>query len=617
MLHVELSEWNQTDVFYPRDSTITEQFEEQAFRTPEATAIIAEDEQLTYGELDERSNRLARHLASLGVKPETLVGVAVERSAQMVVSLLAVLKAGAAYVPLDPSHPQARLSTIIEDSGLAKIITTERMRGRLPVAANRFVVLDSERAEIACHSAHAIEPAASAGNLAYVIYTSGSTGRPKGVMVEHRNVVNFFTGMDLAIGSGPGVWLAVTSISFDISVLELLWTLTRGFQVVIHAGQSTDTIAAEIARHGVTHMQLTPSLARMLAMDPRSFLALGQLRQLLLGGEALPASLADKLSTVCKGQIYNMYGPTETTIWSTTHRVTGLAAAVSIGRPIANTRAYILDEKLNPVPDGAAGELFIGGEGVARGYWNRPDLTAERFLPDPFLPEERIYRTGDRARFSADGNLIYLGRTDFQIKLHGFRIEPGEIEAILEQQPGVKQAAVVLREDRPDDKRLVAYLVGVGDEEVSAGNLRRGLALRLPEHMMPSSFVFLKRLPLTDNLKLDRGALLRMPPPNQASPNGALPSHGTGIEGVIAGVLEEVLGISSVSLDANFLDLGADSLRIAEARAKLQEGLDREIPLVDLFEFPTVRALALHLGGVEARRPISDRARRRLASRER
>ena len=612
MLLVPLAECNQTEADYPRDSTIAELFELQAAQTPDATAVIAAEHRLTYRELDERSNCLARHLQSCGVKPETLVGVAMERSEGLVISLLAILKAGGAYVPLDPSHPKERLSLVIEDSGVSVILTTGQMRGKLPLCGSRLVVLDEESSVIDFHSPCTVESGAASHNLAYVIYTSGSTGKPKGVMVENRNVINFFTGMDRAIGCAGGVWLAVTSVSFDISVQELLWTLTRGFQVVIHRDQGSRTIADEIATHSVTHLQMTPSLARILLLDSRSSASLGSLRQLLLGGEAVPSSLVKQLRRVFRGEIHNMYGPTETTIWSTTYRVEEPGATIPIGRPIANTQIYLLDTELQPVPEGAIGELFIGGDGVARGYWNRPDLTAGRFLAAPFLPERRLYRTGDLARYLPDGNIEFLGRADFQIKLRGFRIEPDEIETILEQCPGVRQAAVVLREDREGDKRLVAYLVSEATGAEASRALRNTLEAKLPEYMVPSSFAFMKELPLTANGKLDRKSLLEMPPP---SPSVAMSvnSPKSEIERVIAGVWQDALGIAAVGIDDNFFDLGAHSLTVAEVQATLQEVLGREIGLVDLFQFPTVRAFAGHLGGTQQPGATSDRARRRRA----
>jgi amino acid adenylation domain-containing protein len=619
MSRVPLLEQNRTEVDYPRHSTIAELFAKQAARTPDANAVLARDRALSYRELDESSNRLAHHLKSLGVKPETLVGVAMERSVSLVVSLLAILKAGAAYVPLDPSYPSDRLSWIIEDSGMSVLLTTAATRDRIPSGRNRLTVVDSGDPMIAPGSTEPVHSDAASSNLAYVIYTSGPTGKPKGVMVENRNVVNFFWGMDRALGCEPGVWLAVTSVSFDISVLELLWTLTRGFKIVVHGDEGTGTIADEIVRHRVTHLQMTPSLARMLTLDARAFAALGSLRQMLLGGEAVPASLIHLLRQKFNGEIHNMYGPTETTIWSTTFQVEEVGSAVSIGKPIANTQTFILDAERNPVATDEVGELYIGGDGVARGYWNRLDLTTERFLSIPSLSEQRIYRTGDLARYQPDGNIEFLGRADFQIKLRGHRIEPGEIEAILEDCSGVRQAVIILREDREGDKRLVAYLVAEYGGANNAGTLRKELESKLPDYMVPSSFVFLPELPLTANGKTDRKALLNLPAPNISvgaadAVAGSQPS--SEIERIVATVWQEALGIPTVGLNDNFFDLGAHSLTVAEVQAKLQEVLRREISLVDLFQFSTVSALARHLAGTDAHSQASDRAQRRRMARQ-
>lgn len=615
MLSVQVGEWNQIEVEYPRDLTIAQIFELQAARTPEAIAVVAGDCQLSYRELDARSNRLARYLQNLGVKPETPVGVALGRSESIITSLLAILKAGGAYVPLDPNHPKERLSLVIEDSHMPVLITSADVQGRLPSTTCRLVVLDTEASAVALQSADAVASDAAGQNLAYVIYTSGSTGRPKGVMVEHRNVANFFAGMDRAIGCKEGTWLAVTSVSFDISILEILWTLTRGFKVVLHGDEGTSTIGDEILRHGVTHLQMTPSLARLLMLDSRAFAALGSLRQILLGGEAVPASLIRQLRRVFKGEIHNMYGPTETTIWSTTYRVEEQGSTIPIGRPIANTQTYLLDAELSPVEEGAIGELFIGGDGVARGYLNRPDLTKERFLAVPFLPEARLYRTGDLARCLPDGNIEFLGRADYQIKLHGFRIEPEEIEALLERCAGVRQAVVILREDREGDKRLVAYLVRDASGAPSVTALRSALRLKLPEYMVPSSFVFLQDMPLTDNGKTNRKALMQMPPPIVATNGGAGNRPESELERIITEAWKEALGIACVGLDNNFFDLGAHSLTVGEVQANLQQTLGREIDTLDFYQFSTVRALASHLGGAATQDQVSDRAQRRLAAR--
>jgi len=614
------SEWNRTQAEYPRNRTIAELFAQQAARTPDAIAVVAKDRQLTYRELDEQANRLARRLQALGVGPDTLVGISMSRTCLLNVSLLAILKAGGAYVPLDPSYPRDRLALVIEDSQMPVLLTTSDTRAQMPLARTQLVVVDADDPSLAQESAQPVMAGATAAHLAYVMYTSGSTGKPKGVMVKNSNVVNFFTGMDRAIGCNPGVWLAVTSISFDISVLELFWTLTRGFTVVLHGDEGSATIADEIVRHRVTHVQMTPSLARMLTLDARAFAALSGLKQMLLGGEAVPAALIHHLREVFHGEIHNMYGPTETTIWSTTHRVEEVGSFVSIGKPIANTQIYLLDAESRPVPVGGIGELCIGGDGVARGYWRRPELTAERFVTLPALAADRIYRTGDLARFLPDGNIEFLGRADYQIKLRGHRIEPGEIEALLEQCSGVRQAVVVLREDREGDKRLVAYLVADSANSETAASLRGTLAASVPEYMVPSAFVFLPELPLTDNGKIDRKALLKLPPPNLAT---AMPADAaqpaTEMERIIARVWQEALGVSSIGMNDNFFDLGAHSLTVAEVQPRLQQALGREVVLLDLFQFTTVSMLAAHLAGSQpaaAAAQLSDRAQRRRMARQ-
>jgi amino acid adenylation domain-containing protein len=597
------------------ESTMVQLFEQQVARTPDAVAVVSAGRSLTYCELDHRSNQLARHLRALGVQTETLVGVAVERSVEMMVGLIAILKAGGAYVPIDPSYPMQRIDLMIDDSQASVILATERTKSRLPRTARHVLSIDGETDAIGRNSTGPVSSTANGKNLAYVIYTSGSTGRPKGVMIEHRNVVNFFTGMNQAIGFEPGVWLAVTSISFDISVLELFWTLTRGFQVIIHGDEGAQTIPDEIRKYGVTHMQSTPSLARMIAVNPPGLAALGRLKKILLGGEALPPSLVRQLRQVFSGEMYNMYGPTETTIWSTAFRICEELDSIPIGKPILNTQVYVLDAELRPVTAGEAGDLFIGGDGVVRGYWQRPELTAEKFLADPFRPGNRMYRTGDVARFLPDGNLEFLGRADFQVKLRGFRIEIGEIEAVLEQQAGVSQAVVVAREFKPEDKRLVAYVVPKPGAALKTADLRTALASTLPEYMVPSMFVPLDSLPLTANGKIDRNAL---PNPSALEEKSGTASElpRNELESVIAQAWKEALGVEQVGLDQNFLDLGAHSLMVAEVHMQLQQSLGREISLVDMFQFPTVRALANHLSGQDAAAPVLNRAERRLAARQ-
>ena len=598
----------------------------QCGRTPGAIALVYDGESLTYRELDDRANRLARHLKTLGVEPGTLVGLFIGRSIEMVVAMLATLKAGGAYVPVDPNYPAERVALVIDDCRAQVVLTTGRDRGRWPAAGRQVVLVDveTESAGARQESGESVNCPATGADLAYVIYTSGSTGKPKGVMVEHRNVLSFFSAMDRLLGTEPGVWLAVTSISFDISVLELLWTLARGFRVVLHGEGSTDAIARELVDHGVTHFQTTPSMARMLAADHRCLAALGPLKKLLVGGEALPAALAAVLRPATSAEIYNMYGPTETTVWSTAYRVPdadGPRAVVPIGWPLANTRAYVLDPEGVPVPDGEPGELFLAGEGVVRGYWEHRELTAERFLADPFAGEGRMYRSGDVARQAAGGELEFLGRTDFQVKLRGHRIELGEIEAVLERQPGVRQAVVAAREDRPGDCRLSAYVVPADPTSASAEALRAALAATLPEYMVPSHFVSLDRLPLTPNGKIDRAQLPAPTMPASSSPPGPGAAGEDGsradLERLIEEVWAEALGVERVEHHQNILDLGATSLMMPGVRVELRRRLGRDIALVDLFEHHTISALAAWLEGIPIASRISDRAQRRRAARQR
>ncbi|MGA3093496.1 MAG: non-ribosomal peptide synthetase [Terriglobales bacterium] len=613
-----MADCDRTDADDPRERTIGQLFERQVRRTPDAIAVVSGRRTLTYRELDQRSNQLARHLQRLGVGPETLVGIAVERSVEMVVGLLGILKAGGAYVPMDPGYPVQRIQLMIEDSRVSVTLATERTRSRLGGTPASVVSIDGDADAVADHPSHAVSCAATGRSLAYVIYTSGSTGKPKGVMIEHGNVANFFTGMDQVIGTEPGVWLAVTSISFDISVLELFWTLTRGFQVIIHGDEGTQSIAEEIRKYGVTHMQSTPSLARMVAIDPDGLASLERLKKLLLGGETLPPSLIRQLRQRFRGELYNMYGPTETTIWSTTFQITEESDSVPIGKPIVNTQVYVLDSGLQRVREGEAGDLYIGGDGVVRGYWQRADLTAEKFLSDPFRPGNRMYHTGDLARFRPDGNLEFLGRADFQVKLRGFRIEIGEIEAALENQAGVGQVVVVAREFRSrrqtEDKRLVAYIIRKPGTSPQAADLHRALAAIVPEYMVPSNFVFLDSFPLTANGKIDRNAL---PHPSTPAADSDKPPElpRTDLERIIAQAWKEALEVERVGLEENFFDLGAHSLMVAEVHMQLQQLLGRDLSLVDLFQYPTVRALVSHLKGEEAERSVSSRAERRLAAR--
>jgi len=598
LLPAEFLALNRTAVDYPRSKTIAQLFAEQVEKSPDAIAVIAGSVQLTYRQLSARSDKIASYLQQLGVDTETLVGVATERSEHMLIAILAVLKAGGAYVPLDPDYPEARISSMVEDSGSSLILSTSDSLSKLPATSAKVIALDQVIVDLPSYS-QPVSSAATSSNLAYVIYTSGSTGKPKGVMIEHRNVVNFFTAMDRLIGNAPGVWLAVTSMAFDISVLELLWTLTRGFTVVLHSGNDPHSVAREIQDFRVTHFQSTPSLARILSMDSAVLSAFAGLKVFLLGGEVLPASLVNQIRTVFHGDLYNMYGPTETTIWSSAYHITDFDSSIPIGVPIANNFFYILDENLDPVAKGQSGGLYIGGEGVVRGYLDNPELTVQRFLTDPFSPGGRMYRTGDVARLLPTGNIDFLGRMDHQVKIRGFRIELGEIEAVLERLPEVHQAVVVAREEKAADIRLVAYIVLSNGLYIDSASLRSHLRDRLPAFMVPAQFVFIDSLPLTANGKIDRNALPAASPKIEISIPTTV-AQTTELEAALIEVFADALGVQQIPLTANFFDLGAHSLLIAEVHSRLQDKLAREISLVDLFEFPTVASLARHLGGVES-----------------
>ncbi len=972
--HRLLVEWNRTEADFAADTCVHQFFEQQAARTPDAEAVVYENRSLSYRELNSRANRLAAHLRALGVGPETIVAISIDRSLDMMVALLGVLKAGGAYLPLDPTYPRERIALMLEDSGAGLILTQRRLLSKIPLGGARAICVDADWEMIARQPDINVSSGVASRNLAYMIYTSGSTGKPKGVMVTHRNVANFFAGMDRVIGPEPGVWLAVTSISFDISVLELFWTLARGFKIVIagdehrmqvsvpsaaksarplefslfyfatnqgaeegaakyrlllegarfadqygfdavwtperhfhsfgglypnpsvasaaiaaitrnvkiragsvvlplhsplrvaeewsvvdnfsngrvgisfasgwHArdfalmpenyadskgvmfrnidvvrklwrgeavkfkdgkgvetdirilpkpvqkelpvwvtaagnpdtfrqagangfnllthllGQRIEDLAQKIAiyraarkehghdpdtghvtlmlhtfvgedldevretvrkpmteylgtsldliknspwsfpaftkrpgvdpksldlgtlepeemqallnhaferyfetsgffgtpeqcvalaerlqslgvdeiaclvdfgvetetalagleqlnavrerynarraggdhslpaqmrRHKVTHMQCTPSMAKMLLVAADSRAELGSIQRMMVGGEALPPSVAPELAATVRGEIHNMYGPTETTVWSTTAPVRA-GEEVTIGRPIANTQIYLLDQNLQPVPAGTPGELMIGGDGVARGYWNRPELTAERFIRDPFSADSnaRLYRTGDLARYLPDGRIEYLGRLDHQVKIRGHRIELGEIETAIAQFPGVHEMVVAAAENAPGDFSLAAYVVMTGRVPLPVEELRKYLSARLPDYMIPAAFITLDALPRTHNGKIDRKAL---PKPGAAvSGRTDYAPPASGLEQTIVAVWQEALGRDRIGRDDNFFDLGGHSILVVQANAKLREALGREISLITMFRFPTVRALAGHLG---------------------
>ncbi|HEX8202153.1 MAG TPA: amino acid adenylation domain-containing protein, partial [Isosphaeraceae bacterium] len=568
-------------------------FEAQEARTPEAVALAFEGRALTYRALNARANRLAHHLRGLGVGPETLVGVCLDRSPEMVVALLGILKAGGAYVPLDPAYPPERLAFMLEDSRAPVLLTERHLRAVLPAAGAEVVCLDSDAPGIDGQPEDNPAGGAAADHVAYVIYTSGSTGTPKGVEVPHAALGNFLQAMRTLLGvTARDALLAVTTLSFDIAGLELFLPLIVGARVELvprEVAADGARLAARVDEPGVTFLQATPATWRLLL---EGGWAGKPALTMLCGGEALPRALADRL--LDKGAaLWNLYGPTETTIWSSAARVEPGEGAVPIGRPIANTQLYVLDARLRPVPVGVTGELYIGGAGVARGYLRRPALTAERFVPDPFgkAAGARLYRTGDLARWRPDGSLDCLGRIDHQVKIRGFRVELGEIEAALLRHPAVRAAVVVAREDASGEQALVAYTVADPGAEIAAADLRRGLHEALPEYMVPSAFVALEALPLTPNGKVDRGAL---PPPGAARVEAEgpyVPPRGP-IEEALAGIWGELLGRDRIGVHENFFDLGGHSLTATQLLARLRDTFAVEPSLRDFLEGPTVAGLA-------------------------
>lgn len=619
--HQILVKWNETATDYPRNSCVYHLFEAQVERTPLAIAVKDEQGKLTYRELNERANRMARHLRTMGVGAETFVGISVERGAQMLVSLLAIQKAGGTYVPLDPGFPPDRLAYMAENAQIPVLVTQEHLRAQLPVPEHVQILCidDSENAaqQFARYSSENLHIATAPEQLAYVLYTSGSTGKPKGVQIPHRALTNFLCSMQKEPGLRAGdTLLAVTTLSFDIAELELYLPLLVGGRVFI-ASRDTAISGAALARtmerEGITVLQATPITWRLLLNS--GWQGKADLTA-LCGGEAMPRDLAAQLIPRTRA-LYNLYGPTETTVWSTVCLLQSVEGTISIGRPIANTDVYVLDAFMQPVPIGVAGELYIGGDGVARGYLHRPELTRERFIPNPFVttPNSLIYRTGDLARYLPDGSLEHLGRLDHQVKIRGFRIELGEIEAVLHQHATVKDGVVMAREDVHGDKRLVAYVVPTKEQRQVANDgeiiadIRALLRQKLPEYMMPTVFVLLDALPQTPNGKVNRQAL---PAPSASdhkaadaesetmgepsSASGTRPALATNYaaprdeaEQRVARVWQQSLGIEPMGIFDRFDELGGDSLQAFQVITCLYDAFQIQLSIK---EFPASSTVA-------------------------
>lgn len=590
---------NDTFSDYPKEKTLPFFLNSCALRYPEKTALTFYDRNYTFHYLYETSNRLARLLVANGVSTGDIVGLAVSRSPEMLISLLAILKAGAAYVPLDPEYPKDRIEFMLEDSS-AKVLLTEKKYHKHFTGNARELLIENIFSELSAYDADELQISFSSNELAYILYTSGSTGKPKGVQIRHFNLVNFLLSMQKEPGmTSADKILAVTTISFDIAGLELYLPLICGAELVLsNSSTSKDgrMLLDLLKDENITFMQATPYTWRMLieaGWEDRLPV------KILCGGEALPRDLVNKLLGRCSA-LWNMYGPTETTVWSTVKQIEN-DENITIGKPIANTQVYILDEKLNNLTDGSTGEIFIGGDGVALGYLNRPELTAERFIDDLFsvVPGQKIYRTGDLGRIRENGDIQCLGRIDHQVKVRGYRIELEEIEHALAQQNGIKEAVVIAREDVPGDPRLVGYVVlnqSAGTPPINeiGSRWQEALLTVLPEYMVPDDFVLMEAIPITPNGKTDRKSL---PVPNYSlsKKTGEYVAPRTDVEKQLADIWQEVLNIEKVSIFDNFFELGGRSLAAVQIMARIEKLTGKRLPLATLFEHSTIEKLALRV----------------------
>ncbi|MCP3142306.1 amino acid adenylation domain-containing protein [Pyxidicoccus xibeiensis] len=592
--HRLLVEWNDTVTEFPRDACLQHVFEAQVDRTPDAIAVEAEGARLTYRELDRRANQLAWHLRTLGVARGSIVGLCLERSAETVVGVLGILKAGGAYLPLDPAYPRDRLAFMLDESHAPVLVTQQSLADVLPRGGEQRVLMDLDRERLAASREDRPEAGTRPLDLAYVMYTSGSTGRPKGVCVPHRGVMRM--AMDTGyFDTGPReTFMLFSPISFDTSAFELFGSLLHGAKLAVCPPHlhSLEELGAELTRFGVTTLWLTaPLFDQMVAYHPE---ALDSVRQVLAGGDVLPPGRVRERLTR-GGHVINGYGPTESATFTTCYVMkdaSQVERTVSIGRPIANTRVYLLDGQLQPVPQGVPGELYIGGDGLATGYLRRPALTAERFLPNPFSPEPgaRMYRTGDIVRYLPDRRLEFLGRADHQVKIRGFRIELGEVEARLLEHPAVREAVALAREDVPGDRRLVAYVVLAPGAEVERGTLAGFVADRLPSHMVPSALMVLDALPLSPNGKVDRKALPA--PVGAMASDTAVAGPRDAVEQQLVRIWEELLHVRPVGIDQSFFSLGGHSLLAMGMMSRIAKALGRTLPLSVLFTHPTIARLA-------------------------
>jgi amino acid adenylation domain-containing protein len=594
-------EWNNTQTDYPADLCIHHLFEQQVEKNPDAIALVFEGKQLTYGELNRSANQVAHYLMISGVEAETLVGICVERSMEMIIGLLGILKAGGAYVPLDPSYPEERLAFMLEDAQVSILLTQTGAIENLPTQLTSTIYLDTDWKKISHFNQENPSAEVTSENLAYVIYTSGSTGQPKGVAIPHKAINRLVSNTNYIHLDAFSVVAQASNFSFDAATFEIWGTLANGAKLVKvpkNIVLSPKDFATYIGTQGINVLFLTTALFNQIAqIIPWAF---NSIHTLLFGGEAVePKWVKEVFKHNISHQLLHVYGPTETTTFASWYLIQDIpenATTIPIGSPISNTQLYVLDANLQQVPIGIIGELYIGGVGLARGYLNCPELNAQKFIVNPFSDNSnsRLYKTGDLVRYRSDGHLEFLGRLDHQIKLRGFRIELPEIEAVLSQHASIEEVVVLAREDIGFDKRLIAYFIAKSQQSVSSGVLRRFLQNKLPDYMIPSAFLQLEALPLTPNGKIDREAL---PEPKQASAilESAYIAPQTEIEEKIETILKSVLRVDKIGIQDNFFELGAHSLLLVQAQEKLQRTLDREVPVLALFQYPTISSLADYL----------------------
>ena len=598
---------NDTRAEYPRHLCIQQLFEAQTERTPNEIAVVFNNEQLTYAELNSRANRLSRHLTSLGVGTDTRVGLFLEHSTETIVAILAVLKAGAAYVPLEPAHPSARLSFIIEDAAVPVILTQSQIRHRLPQSSAQIVCLDTDWTAVACHADDDPEQTSLPEDLAYVIYTSGSTGEPKGVKIRHRSLVNYiWWAKDVYVRGEQLDFPLYSSLAFDLTVTSIFTPLVTGNKVLIYREQDAESSLSALLNDNKSGVvKLTPSHLMLLKQrDNRG----SSIKRLIVGGEALTTELSFEVHESFGGEIeiYNEYGPTEATVACMIYKYNPEVdhrAFVPIGRPAANVSIYVLDSKLQPVAENIPGDLYIAGDGLAAGYLNRDELTAEKFVDNPFQPGTKMYRSGDRAKWLPDGELEFLGRRDEQVKFHAYRIELGEIRSALNRHPLVRDSVVVISKTQRGDDVLVAYYVS--RQEIAAAELRDFLSAVLIKETIPNLFVHLKKLPLTLNGKINYRALPTVEEAREGLKRDYVAPTAP-LEETLAGIWAEELGVERVGVTDNFFELGGHSLLIVRVNSKIREIFNREISIVNMFEYPTVRALARYLSQDEAQPQATD-----------